>query len=88
MGTALRIFNTFGFTGLFFGFITNWNVNPLVSLAIGFISTVWAFFKMLKMGEDWLYRRAERKLKDLEAKKEKDADYKREQLRHKKNHHE
>jgi hypothetical protein len=62
MGEAAKaILNIFGFTGIAFAFISNLKVAPYLSLAVGIISTLWAFFKMLKMMEDWLIRRAERK---------------------------
>lgn len=68
MGEAAKtLLNIFGLTGLFFGFISNIKVAPAISLTIGIISTVWAFFRMMKMGEDWLYRRAERREKEREV---------------------
>ena len=68
MGEAAKILiNIFGLTGLFFGFISNISVAPYISLAIGVISTAWAFFKMMKMWEDWRYRRAERRQKEHET---------------------
>lgn len=72
MGEAAKsILNVFGYTGLFFAFISNIKVAPFISLAIGIISTLWALFRMLKMMEDWLIRRSERKRSDREY----DEDY-------------
>jgi hypothetical protein len=65
--TAKILMNVFGITGLFFGFISNIKVAPYISLAIGIISILWAFFKAMKMFEDWLMRRAERREKEHEV---------------------
>lgn len=71
MGEAAKaILNVFGFTGLFFAFISNLKVAPYLSLAIGIISTLWAMFRMLKMMEDWLIRRAERKQAERDYKRD------------------
>jgi hypothetical protein len=72
MGEAAKtIMNIFGFTGIFFAFISNLKVAPYLSLAIGIISTLWAMFRMLKMMEDWLIRRAERKEAERNYKRDK-----------------
>ena len=62
MGEAAKvILNVFGFTGIIFAFIANLKIAPVLSYTLAVISILWALFRMLKMMEDWLIRRAERK---------------------------
>ena len=56
---TVKLLNVFGLTTLIFGFIAN--LPNAISVAIGLMSLVWVMFRVLKMREDWLFRRSERR---------------------------
>ncbi len=61
---TVKILNWVGFTGMIYAFIAN--LSNSLSIVIGIGSAIFLIFKILKMREDWLFRKAERKRHELE----------------------
>ncbi len=58
------IANYVGLLGVIFGFLSN--LNNILSVFVGIGSLMYLVYRGLKERENWLYRKAERKQKELE----------------------
>lgn len=58
-----KILNIFGLSVYIIGIVANWfsNMNVGLSILLGVVGLVWASFRALKMKEDWLVRKIERR---------------------------
>lgn len=68
---TLKVVNYVGLIGVVFGFLSN--LNNIISVFLGIGSLMFLVFKGLKERENWLYRKAERKQKELQNMKEEDS---------------
>lgn len=66
---AVKLLNLLGVTSMIYAFIANIQMQPFISICIAAVSLVFGVFKVLKMREDWLFRRSERMEREHDFKK-------------------
>lgn len=64
-----KLLNLLGATGVIFAFLAN--LPNAISVSLGMMMLVWLGFRVLKMREDWLMRRSERRVHERENKTKK-----------------
>lgn len=64
-----KLLNLLGVTGVLFAFLAN--LPNAISVSMGIMMSVWLGFRILKMREDWLMRRSERRMHERENKTKK-----------------